>query len=86
MVRYCVGEYATPEKGSKSEKSKPIKKRICAACGSRMGQDSDTEPISKKRRFKEGDLKHEDETSDDSTMSDDEFENDDLDEELTMEM
>ena len=86
MVKYCVGEYATQQKRSKSEDSKPIKKRICAVCASRnVDVESDTEPTSKKRRLREGDFKHEDEPSS-SFMSDDDFETDDLDGELTMEM
>ena len=86
MVRYCVGEYATQQKRSKSEDSKPIKKRICAVCASRVeDEESVTEPTSKKIRLREGELKHEDDPSS-SFMSDDDFETDDLDGELTMEM
>ena len=84
MVKYCVREYAIPTKNSKSDDTKPIKKRICLACASVSVEDVETEPTSKKRRLREGNLKHEDETNDE--MSDDEFENDDLDGNLTMEM
>ena len=84
MVKYCVREYASPRKCSKSDEKKPIKKRICVACSSVGLDDVETEPTSKKRRLREGNLKHDDETNDE--MSDDDFENDDLDENLTMEM
>ena len=83
MVKYCVKEYASPKK-CPSDDTKPIKKRICVACASVAPEDVETEPTSKKRRLREGNLKHDNETNDE--MSDSEFENDDLDEDLTMEM
>ena len=84
MVKYCVRKYAIPTENSKSDKTKPIKKRIYVTSASFSVEDAETEPTSKKRRLREGNLKHEDETND--KMSDDEFENDDLDDNLTMEM